>query len=214
MISASVASEGRSRKDGDREGSQWSLLQVGILAAVAECENDPVNRYRIVQELKSLFPETSVYNEIPRMADRGLLSSELVEGRHGPTKGYICTEEGLAVLKYWAKTPPTRLLAPSREMVLWLSTVRVRTPGEIHRGINQLVDLLQEQDLKLKLDSFRTRKARSWETHQELEYRIEEAAIDASRQFLTLAQDLYEDLALEQAKQERAKRKHDRAERK
>jgi hypothetical protein len=111
------------------------------------------------------------------------------------------------VLRFWAKTPPARLLAPSPEMVLWLSTVRVRKPGAVLRGINLLLDLLDEQDLKLKLDSVRTRKDRSWETHQELEYRIEEAGIQASRQFLAVAQGLYEDLAAERTKHERAKRK-------
>src|SRR5436190_9605739 len=137
MTSASVASKGRPRPAVDQEGPQWSLAQIGILAAVSECE-EPVNRYRIVKQLKPLFPETSIYNEIPRMAGRGLLSSELVEGRHGPTAGYSCTEEGLAVLRLWAKTPPARLLAPSPEMLLWLSTVRVRKPGEVLRGINLL----------------------------------------------------------------------------
>jgi hypothetical protein len=85
--------------------------------------------------------------------------------------------------------------------------VRVRTPGEVLRGIKLLVDLLDEQDLQLKLDSLRTRKEGLWQLHEELEYRIEEAAIDASRQFLAFAQGLYEDLAAERAKHERAARR-------
>jgi DNA-binding PadR family transcriptional regulator len=205
MTSASVASNGRARRAVDQEAPEWSLAQIGILAAVSEC-GEPVNRYKIVKQLKPLFPETSIYNEIPRMADRGLLSSELVEGRHGPTAGYSCTEQGLAVLRLWAKTPPASLLAPSPEMLLWLSTVRVRKPGEVLRGINLLVDLLREQHLKLELDSLHTRKDWSWGTHQELEYRLEEAGIDASRQFLAVARELYEDLAAERTKHERPKR--------
>jgi DNA-binding PadR family transcriptional regulator len=204
MTSASVASKGRPRPAVDQEGPQWSLAQIGILVAVSECE-EPVNRYRIVKQLEPLFPATSIYNEILRLADRGLLSSEQVEGRHGPTMGYSCTEEGLAVLRSWAKTPPARLLAPSSEMVLWLSAVRVREPGEVLRGVKLLVDLVHGQDLKLKLDGLRTRQDRSWETHQELEYRLEEAGIDASRQFLAFAQGLYEDLVAERTKHERAR---------
>jgi hypothetical protein len=205
-MSASNAEPVGQRSASDREEPQWSLLQIGILTALSECY-EPVGAYTIVKELRSLFPETTIYSAIPQMVNLGLLSSELVEGARGPKPAYSCTKEGLEVLRFWARTPPTTLLAPSTEILLWLSTVRVRKPGEVRRGINLLVDLLHEKDLELKLAGLRTRKDGPWTMHEELEYNLAQASLDASRQFLALAQGLYEDLAATRPKQGSAKRR-------
>jgi DNA-binding PadR family transcriptional regulator len=191
-MSASAAEDGRSRPAAGRRAPQLSSLQIGVLAAVGESPV-PVGAYPIVKELRSLFPETSVYNAMPQMADAGLLRSEEIEGARGPKRGYCCTPEGLQALKRWAKWPPTKLVAPSTEMLLWLSAVRVRHPKDVLRGIEALEEVLYEQELELKLAGSRTRRAKGWNTHAELEYELERAAVEASRQFLALAKGLYEE---------------------
>ena len=200
-MAMSAADKRGPRSADEHEVPQRTLLQIGVLTAVSECA-DPVNAYTIVKQLRPMFPETSLYNAIPQMAEIGLLRSELVEGARGAKPVYSITEDGLGVLRFWARTPPTTLLAPSTEMLLWLSAVRVRKPGQVLRGINFLVDLLREKDLELKLDVMRARKDEPWTMHGELETKLEEAALDASRQFLAVAQGLYEDLATTRSKQE------------
>ena len=192
MVSASAADERRPGSVARTRGSELPLPKIGVLVALADCPG-PVGKYEIVKSLRTLFPETTVYNAISQMADAGLLDVELMEGAHGSKPGYFCTAEGRKALRSWAKWPPTELLAPSPEMLLWLSSARVRSPDEVLHGINVLVDLLHEQDLKLQLDGTRTRRGEGWSMAAELEYGLERAALDAARQFLALAKGRYEE---------------------
>ena len=191
-MSATAANEGRSRSTARTLKPELPLPQIGVLAAVSESP-DPVGKYAIVKSLRSLFPETTVYNAIPQMEGVGLLRSELIEGTRGSMPGYCCTAKGLEALKSWAKWPPTKLLAPSPEMLLWLSTVRVRRPEEVLRGIVALEDVLYEEELEVKLSGSRTRRAEGRSTHSQLEYELERAALDVSRQFLALAKGVFEE---------------------
>jgi DNA-binding PadR family transcriptional regulator len=175
-----------------KKGSELPLPRIGVLVTLSDCPG-PVGKYEIVKSLRSLFPATTVYNAISQMADAGLLDVELMEGARGSRPGYFCTAEGLKALRSWARWPPTELLAPSPEMLLWLSAARVRRPDEVLHGINVLVDLLHEQDLKLQLDGSRTRRDEGWGLAAELEYGLERAALDAARQFVALAKGRYEE---------------------
>jgi DNA-binding PadR family transcriptional regulator len=186
------------------EGSELPLHKVGVLVAVSECPG-AVGKYEIVKSLRSMFPETTIYSAISQLADAGLLDVDVVEGARGPKPGYFCTKEGLKALRSWAKWPPTKLLAPSPEMLLWLSATRVRRPEEVLRGINSLVDMLYELDLQLQLDASRTRRDDGWGTATELEYGLERAALDAARQFVALAKGLYEEKVAVLSKQREAK---------
>jgi DNA-binding PadR family transcriptional regulator len=168
------------------------LLQIGVLVALVECPL-PVGAYAIVKELASMFPETSLYNALPQMVEQGFLRSDVVEGARGPKPGYSLTEAGREALKQWAKTPPATLLAPTNAMVIWLSATRMRDPREVLRSIEILADALEEQELELKLQGKRTRRAEGWTTHAELEYELERGALEASRQLLALAKGLFEE---------------------
>ena len=187
-----LATTDQPRSAARKQGRELGLPQIGILAAVSESP-EPVGAYAIAKELRSIVPDTTVYNAIPPMEKAGLLCSEPIEGVRGKKPGYRCTQEGLVALKRWAKWPPTKLLAPSPEMLLWLSAARVRAPGEVLEGIDALEGVLYEQELELKLAGSRTRRTLGWDTHAELEYELERAALDASRQVLALAKGLYEE---------------------
>jgi DNA-binding PadR family transcriptional regulator len=203
-MSASPVEAGRPQVAARNEVSELPLHKIGVLVAISDCPG-PVGKYEIVKSLRSLFPETTIYSAISQLADAGLLDIEQVEGARGPRPGYLCTKEGLNALRSWAKWPPTKLLTPSPEMLLWLSSARVRSPEEVLRGINSLVDLLHEQDLQLQLDGSRTRRDEGWSTAAELEYGLERAAIDAARQFVALAKGLYEEKVAVILKQKEAK---------
>jgi DNA-binding PadR family transcriptional regulator len=169
------------------------LTKIGILAAVADC-GESVGAYSIVKALATLFPETTIYNSIPQMVELGLLGSELVEGPRGPKPVYFSTEKGRDALKRWATTPPATPLAPSPAMLLWLSAIRARRPRDVLEGIELLAEALEEQELELKLQGKRTRRTEGWNPHADLEYELELAALEASRQFLALAKGRFEEL--------------------
>jgi DNA-binding PadR family transcriptional regulator len=205
-MSATAADEGWPRSTGRRQRPELPLPQIGVLVELSNYPY-PVGKYEIVKGLRRLFPETTVYNAIPQMADAGLLRSELIEGIRGSKPGYCCTAKGLKVLKSWAKWPPTKLLAPSPEMLLWISTVDVRRPDEVLQGIAALEDVLYEQELEVKLSGSRTRRAKYWNTRAELEFELERAALEVSRQFLALAKGLFEERVAATSKPSAAKRK-------
>jgi DNA-binding PadR family transcriptional regulator len=190
-MSSSAASEVRSRSERGGRGAQVGLLQIGVLVALVD--SMPIGAYSIVKALGSMFPETSVYNALPQLVEQGLVRSEVVDGVRGPKPAYSLTEAGQEAVQEWAKTPPARLLAPTTAMVLWLSTTRVRKPGEVLRSIEILAEALEEQELELKLQGKRTRRAEGWTTHAELEYELERGALEASRQLLALAKGRFEE---------------------
>jgi|SRR3954447_4348898 DNA-binding PadR family transcriptional regulator len=203
---STTANEGRPLSTARMPGPELPLPQIGILAELSNYPC-PAGKYEIVKGLRTLFAETTLYTAIPQMVDAGLLRSELIEGRRGSKPGYCCTAKGLEVLKSWAKSPPTSLLAPSPQMLLWISTVDVRRPDEVLQGIAALEDVLYEEELELKLSGSRTRRAKEWNTRAELEYELERAALEVSRQFLTFAQALFEERGAGMSKPSAAKRK-------
>jgi DNA-binding PadR family transcriptional regulator len=205
-MSRTAADEGRPRSTARTQKPELPLPQIGILAAVSDSPY-AVGKYEIVKSLRTLFPETTLYTAIPQMADAGLLRSELIEGRRGSKPGYGCTAKGLEALMSWAKWPPTKLLAPSPEMLIWLSTVRVRRPEDVLKGIAALDDVLYEQELEVKLSGSRTRRAAGWTTHSKLEYELERAALEVSRRFLALAKGLFEERVAAMSEASAAKQK-------
>lgn len=176
------------------------LPQVGVLVTLSGCPG-PLGAYGIVKELRSLFPETTVYNAIVQMVPAGLLDSQEIDGARGSKPGYWCTAKGLEALKTWAKWPPEKLVAPSPEMLLWISTIQVRQPDEMLEGIASLEGVLYEEELEVKLSLSRTRRALGESPHLQLELELERAALSVSREFLAFAKGLFEEQITARARQ-------------
>jgi DNA-binding PadR family transcriptional regulator len=154
-----------------------------------------------VKSLRSLFPETTLYTAISQMEPAGLLYAQEIDGARGSKPGYFYTEKGLEALETWAKWPPEKLVAPSTEMLLWISTIQVRRPEEMLEGIASLEEVLYEEELRVKLSLSETRRTRGDGLHLELEYELERAALEASRQFLAFARGLFEERVAAVARQ-------------
>jgi DNA-binding PadR family transcriptional regulator len=88
-----------------------------------------------------------VYQTLQRLERDGLVESD-DDGDEGPQKGFRITEDGVAELAAWLRTPPD-LASPPRDELVMKVLVAVRMPGtDVHEVIQvhrrYLVELMQQ----------------------------------------------------------------------
>jgi hypothetical protein len=169
-----------------------TTLQAGIIASLANCP-EAAGAYAIVKGFAGMFPDTTVYAAVPQMVELGYLGCEATEGRKsGPHRVYWCRREGLKALKRWAADPPATVLAPTPEMWPWISAAGLRGPGEVLRELPALEERIDDALLDLAYRARKARREEGWLLEAELEYELERAGLEASRQFVAVARGLLE----------------------